>query len=276
MNLYNITLATILILVSSFCCLTNSAAQNIYPTESNSSVFLDGGDIQLIIPNVARGTWLKGLFNVEEDSLRVMGGYGAQGDTNGVQRYFINFGSKPWREPGGIFLLPNGNFGVGNSFPQATLDVAGKTSCDTSLVVGGYPNPDYRGIVVNHEENTSWNFFECKNEDGTHFKIDGEGNLEAGHAKFCEVLVNEDWCDYVFDETYELPSLKEEKKHIEKKGYLLGFESEEAMAGEISLADVTKRQQVKIEEMMLHLIELSEQVLALKQENEKLKKRKQQ
>jgi len=62
------------------------------------------------------------------------------------------------------------------------------------------------------------------------YKLDVCGTIRA-----VEVLVEDDWCDYVFDENYTLPSLEDEKEHIETNGYLLGFESEEAMSGKISL-----------------------------------------
>jgi len=253
------------------CCQTVLKAQNIYPPESSRSVFMDGGDIQLIKPNT-EDWWVKGFLNVD-DSLKMISGVGLQGHGDEPKVYFMNISRTPWREPGGIFLLPNGNFGVSKSLPQTKLDVNGPAACDTAFTIG-WPNPNYRGIVVDHEENTTWNFMQFKNANGTQILIDGEGNIEAANAKFCEVLVNDDWCDYVFEETYELPSLDDEKFHIKENGHLLGFESEEAMAGEISLVDITKRQQVKIEEMMLHLIELNGKVALLIEENEKLKQSK--
>lgn len=59
--------------------------------------------------------------------------------------------------------------------------------------------------------------------------------------------------------------------HIEEAGYLIGFESEEMMAGEIDLGGVTKRQQQKIEELVLHQIELNETIIALQEQLSKLK-----
>jgi len=100
------------------------------------------------------------------------------------------------------------------------------------------------------------------------YKLDVCGTVRA-----VEVLVEDDWCDYVFDKDYKLPSLEEEKEHIEANGYLLGFESEEAMDGKISLHDVTKRQQVKIEEYALQLIQLNEKNKILEQQNADLAKK---
>jgi len=89
----------------------------------------------------------------------------------------------------------------------------------------------------------------------------------CGSIRVKEVIVEDDWCDYVFDKDYPLSTLQEEKKNIEKNGHLLGFESEETMHGKISLLDVTKRQQVKIEEYALHLIQLNEKVMTLEKQN---------
>jgi len=105
-------------------------------------------------------------------------------------------------------------------------------------------------------------------------KLSVNGNI---HTK--EVRVQTGWSDYVFYDDYQLPTLEEEEQHIEQKGHLLGFESEEDMQGEVLLGDVSKRQQAKIEEMMLHLIQINKQlqtveakVIDLEQENTQLKK----
>ncbi len=98
------------------------------------------------------------------------------------------------------------------------------------------------------------------------FKLDVNGTIRAK-----EVRVESGWSDHVFLADYRLPSLLEEESHIQQNGHLIGFESEDAMQGEIKLADVTNRQQVKIEELMLHLIEISKQVNQLTNDNLQLK-----
>ena len=94
----------------------------------------------------------------------------------------------------------------------------------------------------------------------------------CGKIRGDEVIIENDWCDYVFYENYNLPDLCEEAQHIEEEGHLSGFQSEEEMNGEIHVADVTKRQQVKIEEMMLHLIQMNERLNKIETENSQLKK----
>jgi len=96
-------------------------------------------------------------------------------------------------------------------------------------------------------------------------KLDVNGTIRAK-----EIKVESGWSDYVFYNDYQLPTLEEEEKHIKESGHLLGFESEKAMEGMIHLGDVSRRQQAKIEEMMLHLIELKKEVDRLKEENKSL------
>jgi len=93
----------------------------------------------------------------------------------------------------------------------------------------------------------------------------------CGKVRSDEVIIENNWCDYVFYKNYNLPTLTEEAQHIEEKGHLIGFESEKEMNGEIHLSDVTKRQQVKIEEMMLHLIDMNKRLNTLTKENAQLK-----
>ena len=101
----------------------------------------------------------------------------------------------------------------------------------------------------------------------------GGGVNVCGTLTANEIIVQANtWCDYVFEEDYNLPSLEEEKAHIESKGHLIGFESEAEMDGQIQMGDVTLRQQQKIEELVLHSIELNEKVKTLEAQNKALAK----
>ncbi len=84
-------------------------------------------------------------------------------------------------------------------------------------------------------------------------------------------LVN--WPDYVFKPEYKMPTLQQEEEYIKLKGHLSGFESEAEMGDNLTLGEVTIRQQEKIEQIMLHLIEMDKKMEALTKENEQLKKR---
>ncbi len=86
----------------------------------------------------------------------------------------------------------------------------------------------------------------------------------CGTIRGTEVRVQSGWCDYVFDDAYQLPTLEQEEQFIKEKGHLDGFDSAVEMDGEIQLGDVTKRQQETIEKLMLHMIELNKEIKALK------------
>jgi len=93
----------------------------------------------------------------------------------------------------------------------------------------------------------------------------------CGFIRSKEVLVEGGWCDYVFEKDYKLPTLEEEQQHIVEKGHLIGFKSEEAMNGQIPLGDIAKRQQAKIEELVLHNIDMNDKLKVLKAENEEMR-----
>jgi len=86
------------------------------------------------------------------------------------------------------------------------------------------------------------------------YKIDVCGTIRAA-----EVLVEDGWCDFVFEPEYCLTTLEEEEEFIELYGHLSNFESAKVMNGEINVNDIFKRQQIQIEENVLHLIELNEE-----------------
>lgn len=95
----------------------------------------------------------------------------------------------------------------------------------------------------------------------------------CGHIRATEVVIESDWCDYVFDKNYQLPTLQEQKAFIKKNGHLKNFDSEEEMAGQIEVGDVSTKQQKTLEEVMLYLIEMEEKMTDFQKENERLQER---
>lgn len=99
-----------------------------------------------------------------------------------------------------------------------------------------------------------------------------------GGGLFEEVQVMTGWADFVFNKDHKRPSILEESAFIKKNGHLMGFQSAEEMDGRVNLGDVTVRQQMKIEEMRLDMIDmylenkdLKEEVNALKTNLDELK-----
>ena len=87
-----------------------------------------------------------------------------------------------------------------------------------------------------------------------------------------EVRVRNDWADYVFADDYQLLSLSEVEKFIDKNGHLPNVPSAKKIESDgMELGDIAKIQQEKIEELFLHLIQLKKEVQQLKTENKQLK-----
>jgi hypothetical protein len=71
-----------------------------------------------------------------------------------------------------------------------------------------------------------------------------------------EIRVATTWADYVFEKDYQLPTLKEVEQHIAEKGHLINVPSaKEVEENGISLGEIAKIQQEKIEELTLYIIE---------------------
>ncbi len=189
-------------------------------------------------------------------------------------------------------IKSDGNVGIGTTSPQNMLHVSagggsvvgikvdGRIRCN-SANGGMWLSNTNNGFVGTNGDNVGfwtsgqgWKAFQINESTGNigigtlnpgAYKLAVNGNIRAK-----EIIVESGWSDYVFYDDYKLPSLEEEEKHIEEQGHLLGFESEKDMDGKIQLADVSKKQQAKIEEMMLHLIEINKQLNKLETENESL------
>jgi hypothetical protein len=79
-----------------------------------------------------------------------------------------------------------------------------------------------------------------------------------------EVAVRTGWADYVFEENYTLLPLEQVETFINTNGHLPNTPSAADLNGTVKLGEATVKQQEKIEEIYLHLIELNK---ALKAEN---------
>ena len=97
----------------------------------------------------------------------------------------------------------------------------------------------------------------------------------AGTIRACQIEVNElgGWCDYVFEDDYELPALNEVEAYIKANKHLQDIPSEaEVMEHGVSLNDMTTGLLKKVEELTLYMIEKEKQVQMLLNRIEELEK----
>jgi len=178
-------------------------------------------------------------------------------------------------------IASNGNVGIGIDIPLYELQVGGSARFNSVLIgtdlggtTAGYAD-HVAGVYNLHLRASKTNntggliIFDSGTSEKMRLNTSGQLLINTtsapaayklavnGSVRTKEVVVESGWSDYVFYDDYQ---------------FLLGFESEEDMAGEIQLGNVSKRQQAKIEEMMLHLIEMKKEIKQLKEENEQQKK----
>jgi len=85
-----------------------------------------------------------------------------------------------------------------------------------------------------------------------------------------EVHVTSGWADYVFENDYSLMPIEKVADFIDKNGHLPNIPSAKVVETEgIELADMTKRQQEKIEEIMLYVIKIQKEIDTINQELDK-------
>lgn len=79
-------------------------------------------------------------------------------------------------------------------------------------------------------------------------------------------VADDSWCDYVFDPRYELTSLDSLGNFISLNKHLPHFPKGELIeeSGSLDLVEITKMQQIALEELTLHLIQLEKRKELLK------------
>lgn len=93
------------------------------------------------------------------------------------------------------------------------------------------------------------------------FKLAVNGNIRAK-----EIKVETDWSDFVFEDHYRLPTLKEVEEFIEKNGHLKDIPSaKEVEENGVLLGEMDSKLLQKIEELTLYIIQQQKEIEQLKQ-----------
>lgn len=100
----------------------------------------------------------------------------------------------------------------------------------------------------------------------TGYRLSVAGKMVVEEAR---VSAKKRWPDYVFDDSYQLMSLRSLKKYIHKNGHLPGIRSAEEMAkaGSIDAAEMSIDLLKKTEELTIHIIQLDARLKKLEQAN---------
>ncbi len=187
-----------------------------------------------------------------------------------------------------LFLKYDGNVGIYTTNPQSTLHLHhGHFQIGTH---DGSGNGDHvvMGPYTLSFKRNGWNYISAAAEDGSIiFNTNGGGtthsnlflfknghvgvNLDPSGGEYpqyaldvngvvrgCEMLVdnNDGWCDYVFEEDYELKSLDQVEKFIKENGHLENIPpAKDVERDGIYVSDMTRRMMEKIEELTLYMIE---------------------
>ena len=86
-----------------------------------------------------------------------------------------------------------------------------------------------------------------------------------GAIRANRVRVYTNWADYVFEENYKLPTLKQVEEHIKEKGHLMNIPSAKEVEAEgIDLGEMNKLLLQKVEELTLYVIQLNKELEAMK------------
>ena len=90
-----------------------------------------------------------------------------------------------------------------------------------------------------------------------------------GKIRATEIKVDSGpWPDYVFEESYQLPSLKETEAFVKLNKHLPGVpKAKEIEENGLSLGEMNKILMQKVEELTLHMIRLDKENEELKQQN---------
>lgn len=182
-------------------------------------------------------------------------------------------------------LLADGSLGVGTLNPRSKLEVKGVITASSNTTT------NFNSFFVSGDGNAYMNFVGGEAGSRIGFQIDGSSAMSVfnngsvgintsstGSHKLAvggSIGANEvkvevgSWSDFVFEESYNLPTLEEVEKHIKVKGHLKDIPSaKEVKENGIYLGVMDSKLLQKIEELTLYVIEQQKMINALKAENQ--------
>ena len=188
-----------------------------------------------------------------------------------------------------VMIKNNGNVGIGTTDPVAELEIRADTSfirdgqiiLDPGVEASSEAGPNVPNWIRSERHaNTSWDLGlggSSYNGGKPLVMIKNNGNVGIGipnpQTKLSvngtitakEIKVESGWSDFVFEETYELPSLNSVESYIKKHKHLPDIPSAKEVDHQgLAISEILAKQMQKIEELTLYLINI-------KKENDLLK-----
>jgi len=253
---------------------------------------IEANDAQLDLISSSAGNWGSAINLVE-------GNGDANNDiwsivrrtSNDNSSLRINYGTSNNHEnPSLITFNTNGNVGIGTNSPTAKLDI-GKSNLENAFSVGSsndggriytsYESGKGTLNFVEHDDPFVLSFTQAGTNTNEKIIFDqgnfGIGTTTMGSHKLAvegsigarEIKVEANgWSDFVFENTYQLPSLKEVENHIQQKGHLKDIPSaKEVEENGIFLGEMDAKLLQKIEELTLYTIAQEKKILSLEKQN---------
>ncbi|MDO6812710.1 hypothetical protein [Tenacibaculum soleae] len=175
----------------------------------------------------------------------------------------------------------SGNVGFGTSNPNSKLEVKGSKGSYHQMIVGGgvaaaiqlesKDNITQRPVISANDGEFSIQMWRNRNTwISTPFRINSSGKVGIGtsttgsHRLAVEGSIGAreikveatGWSDFVFEENYQLPTLKEVESHINEKGHLKDIPSAEKVKKDgFFLGEMDAKLLQKIEELTLYTID---------------------
>ncbi|WP_420571785.1 hypothetical protein [Kordia sp.] len=174
------------------------------------------------------------------------------------QNVFIGDRTGSWSQgntQGNVFIGYSVGNQVGTNGTNNNKLLIDNNLTTTTLIYGDFAS-DKLGINTKNLPNS------LNGEDLSNYSLYIKGGLLTEQLR-----TQTGWADYVFEKDYQLMSLENVEAFIKENGHLPNVPSAEAVQKSgIELGDIKRVQQEKIEELTLYIIDLNEQLQAIKAE----------
>ena len=189
-----------------------------------------------------------------------------------------------------LSILNGGNLGIGTTSPSSKLHILSETS--SALMVERL-NSNLFGFEIGGSSFGLYDYttlkYQWQSYLGNMYFVQSGGNVGigtidtkgyrlavAGKAIAEEIVVKlqGNWPDYVFEDSYQLPSLSETEKYIKTNKHLPDVPSADQVEEHgLSLGKMNAILLKKVEELMLYLIEQDKKIELQQAEIDKLKRK---